>query len=577
MKIDFKKNSSLLFIIIGLVFVIAVNIISSYFYKRFDLTSEKRYTLSPATIDMLDNLDDYVYFKVFLTGKDMPAGFQRLRNETREMLEEFSAHSKYVEFEFIDPSEAGDPDLVNQTYKDLVEKGLQPTDLRINTNNSSERKIIFPGAIVSYKNREVSMQILKSQIGVPSDEVLNNSIQSLEYEMSNAIRKLTTKHKSNVAIIDDYGSLSAENTISFENLLKEYYTVSRIKIDGQLNSLASIYGKGKDSATMRNKYKAIIIAGPTQPVPEKDKFIIDQFIMRGGKVLWLVEPVAVSMDSLQTSPTTYAVENKTNLTDQLFTYGVRLEPQLVMDAQCLSIPMTTGTVANRPQIQFFHWPYFPVLMPEEQHPIVKNLNALKTQFISPITTVGVEGVTSTVLLSTSKYSKVVVTPALISLETLNKPLDPAVYNQHNIPVAVLLEGTFPSLYDNRVPQEIIDNSLMNFLPKSKKTSMVVISDADMITNQFKAGEGYPLNMGYDQYNDVQFGNPELFLNIMNYLCDDSGLIAVRSRELKLRALDVNKIKDYSTSAIVINMILPSLLIILGGLIFNIFRKRKYSR
>lgn len=576
MKKKVRRWSPLLFILIGLLFVAAINIISSYAYKRFDLTSEKRYILSPATIDLLKGLDDYVYFKVFLTGEDMPAGFQRLRNETREMLDEFAAHSKYVEYDFIDPSASDDGELITQTYQELVDKGLQPTDLHVTTNKGSERKIIFPGAIVGYKEKEVALQLLQSQIGVPSDEVLNNSIQSLEYEISNAIRKVTSRNKANIAFIDDYGCLTPAETYSFELLLKEYYSVSRIQIDGQLTSLAEIYEKGTDTVKMRNKYSAIIIAGPNEEVPEKDKFIIDQFIMRGGKVLWLVEPLYVSMDSLQNQPSTYAIGNANNLTDQLFNYGVRLEPQLALDIQCLSIPMTTGMVADRPQIEFFHWPYFPVLTPTEQHPIVKNLNAISTQFISPITTIGVDGVNSTVLLTTSPYSRTEQVPALVSLKSLDA-IDPSYYKEKNLPVAVLLEGTFPSLYDNRIPENLMESNLIDFVPISKPTAMVVISDADMVRNQFRAGDGYPLNVGYDQYVDIQFGNPELFLNIMNYLCDDSGLISVRSRELKLRTLDKNKVKSYRTSIVLINMVLPSLIIIICGIIFNMIRKRKYSK
>lgn len=572
-----KLNSPIFYIIVSLLFVAAVNVIASFFYKRLDLTSEKRYTLSPATVEMLNELDDYVYFKVFLTGDDMPAGFQRLRNETREMLDEFAAHSKYVEFDFIDPTNEDDPELTMQAYQELVEKGLEPTDLRIRTNSGSENKIIFPGAIVSYKNLEVAMPLLQSQIGVPSNEVLNNSIQSLEYQMSNAIRKLTSVERSNVAIIDDYGAFSENYTLAFEGMLKEYYNVSRIKIDGQLSSLADIKEEEGESATMTNKYAAIVIMRPTEPLPEKDKFIIDQYVMRGGKVLWLVEPVYVTMDSLNAQPSTYAVVNDVNLTDQLFNYGVRLEPQLVTDVQCLSIPMTTGNIGGRPQIDFFHWPYFPVITPTLQHPIVKNLNALKTEFISPITTIGVEDVSSTILLTTSPYSNIEVAPSLVSLQTLQENIDPALYKQKNIPVAVLLEGYFPSLYDNRVPNELIDSKLIDFKTKSEKTAMVVISDADMIKNQFRTGDGYPLNLGYDQYTDIQFGNPELFLNIMNYLCDDSGLISVRSRELKMRVLDVDKTKKYSTHVVVLNMVLPSLLIIIGGVLFNIIRKRKYSK
>ncbi|MDL2240901.1 gliding motility-associated ABC transporter substrate-binding protein GldG [Bacteroidales bacterium OttesenSCG-928-K22] len=572
-----KKFSTLYTVLAGLLLVIAFNVIASFFYTRFDLTAEKRYTLSQATVDLLDELDDYVYVKVMLTGKDLPMSFQRLKNETKEMLDEFAARNKYVEYVFIDPTKAGNTDDVRAAYSELAEKGLMPTDLRVNTKSGSERLIVFPGALITYKDREIPVHLLQSQMGIPSEEVLNNSIQNLEYNLSNAIRKLTSVRKSSIAIIEGYGGFERDYYISFDAMLREYYSVSYVNINGQLNSLADIRGRGEDTAKMTNKYSAIIIPGPTSAVPEKDKFVIDQYIMRGGKVLWLVEPVYVTMDSLQNSATTLAVNNNTNLQDQLYNYGVRIEPQLVMDMQCLSIPLTTGVIGGRPQIEFFSWPFFPVLTPMSSHPIVKNLNAIKTEFISPISKIEIPNIRHTTLLTSSQYSKIFAVPDVVSLELLTRKPDPALFNKQNIPVAMLVEGTFRSLYVNRIPPSLRDNAMMDFLPESKPTSMVVVTDADMIKNQFRAGDGVPLNMGYDQYTSNQFGNPEFFLNVMNYLCDDTNLISVRSRELKLRVLDVAKIEKNSLKYQLINLILPSLLVIICGVIYSIIRKYKYSK
>ena len=571
------KKSPILLIVICLLAVISVNVISSFYHWRFDLTSEKRYTLSSSTKDMLKSLDDYVYFKVFLTGDDLPAGFQRLRNETREMLDEFSAHSKYVEFDFIDPAESQDAELTQRTYAELYDLGLQPTELRIKTKDGAEQKIIFPGAIATYKEKEIAIQLLQNQVGVPNDEVLNNSIQSLEYQLSNAIRKITSDSKANVAILEDYGTMPPSLTVSFENMLKEYYNVERITLGGHLNSLADISDKGGDTVKMSNKYNVLVVAGPTVPFSEKDKFIIDQFVMRGGNILWLVEPLAVTMDSLQNKPDTYAVENNTNTVDMLFNYGVRLENQLVVDAQCLSIPMTVGNVGDKPQIDFFKWHFFPVLIPTSTHPIVKNLNAIKTEFVSPITAIEVDGISSTTLLSTSSYSNILPSPVLVSLRALNENINVGDYKYKNIPVAVLLEGKFTSLYDNRIPAELIDNTLMDFQAQGKPAKMIVVSDADIIKNQFRAGDGIPLPVGYDQYTDIQFGNRELLMNMMNYLCGDDDLISVRSRELKLRTLDMEKVKNHATMTKVMNVALPPLMIICAGLLFNVIRKRKYTK
>lgn len=570
-----KKNTSIVTIILGLILVIVVNIFSSFVFHRWDLTAEKRYTLSKPTLELLKGLDDYVYFKVMLNSKDLPVGFQRLKQETKEMLDEFRAHSKYIEFEFIDPTKSDDPDMVNASMQELVDAGLSPTKIFVETKTGSTQQIIFPGALLSYKERTVPVQLLTTQIGVNSDEVINNSIQSLEYSLSNAIRKVSNIRKNKIAILDDYGCLDQENIMAFTALMQEYYDVTFVKLDGQLNSLANIHSKGEDTVEMSNKYTALIIPGPTKPVSEQDKFVIDQYIMRGGKVLWLVEPVYVTMDSLQSAPSTYVFENHHNLKDQLFNYGVRLEPMLIMDLQCLDIPLLTGNIAGRPQIQMFPWVFFPIITPLSNHPIVNNLNALKTEFVSPITPLAVQGIKQTVLLHSSPYSRLFMTPDEVSLEILTQKPNADLYQKLDIPIMVLLEGKFKSLYDNRIPPELMDNPLIDFKKESVENSMIVISDADMIRNQFRSGDGAPLNLGFDQYTGIQFGNPELFINIMNYLCDDSHLISVRSRELKIRMLDNNKIVQNSLKIQIFNLLIPSLIVVICGIIYNIFRRRRY--
>ena len=296
------KRNSITQIGIGLAIVVLVNIIGSFAFYRLDLTSEKRYTLSPATKKMLTELDDIVYFKVYLEG-DFPAGFQRLRNETREMLNQFHAYSNNVQFEFINPTSGNDKKANEALYKQLMENGLNPTDLQVKTKEGFSRKLIFPGAIATYHQKDVPIDLLLTQVGTPSDEVLNNSVQALEYSLSNAIRKLSITKKPEIAFIDGQGELSSIYLASIENALSEFYTVSHVRIDGKLSALTSRFYKGKDSTrfNIENRYKAIIIAKPDSAFAkdEHDKFIIDQFIMHGGKVLWLIDPVSASMDSLQ--------------------------------------------------------------------------------------------------------------------------------------------------------------------------------------------------------------------------------------------------------------------------------------
>ncbi len=571
------KRSNILQLTLGIIILILINIISSFIFTRFDLTAEKRYSLSPATKKLVENLKDEVFFKVYLEGEDLPPAFTRLANETREMLDEFRAYNEKIQYEFVNPSENVNAKERNDAYKLLIERGLQPTDLRVNKKGQSSQLIIFPGAMVSYRGKEAPVQLLMTQLGEDPDKVLNTSIQALEYNLASTIQKLNTSTKPRIAFIDGQGELSRIETIDFEEALAEFYTVERVTIDNKINSLA-IRLKGTGGAEkIVNQYKAIIIAKPVKPFNEKDKFLIDQFIMRGGKVLWLLDPVFASMDSLQGLNATMGILNNTNLDDILFNYGVRLNANLIMDLKSMMIPLRTGQVGNQPQIEFFPWYYFPVITPSNNHPIVNGLNAIRTEFISSLDTAEVTGVKKTILLTTSPYSRTVNAPCYIDLDILKKEPDQRLYNKGPQNVAVLLEGNFVSAYQFRLPPEIADNKEIEFQRKSAKPGkMIVISDGDVIKNQFRVKDGQVLPLGYDQWTRQTFGNKDFLLNAMNYLCDESGLIMVRSRELKLRQLDPMKINNQRVIWQVVNLIVPLLLILIFGLVKYQMRKRKFS-
>ncbi len=561
----------------GIAIILLLNIIGYYLFTRFDLTSEKRYSLSEPTKKTLKKLEDIVYFQIYLEG-EFPAGFKRLKRETREMLDQFSAYTDNIKYEFVNPSASSDANERKAVYQRLVERGLNPTDLQVKTNEGASQQIIFPGAIVSYRNKEISLELLVSQMGVPPEEVLNNSIQNLEFNLINAIKKLTVAQKPAIAFIEGHGELQRIETADIAIALNEYYQVDRIKINGQLNSLTERTGSDSSATKIRNKYEAIIIAKPNTAIDEKDKFIIDQFIMRGGRVMWLIDPIFASMDSIQFSDATVGIINELNLTDQLFNYGVRLNTNLVMDLSALPIPLKTGEMGGAPQIEFFPWYYFPVLNPMANHPIVKNLNAIKTEFISSIDTLDKKGIKKTILLSSSQYSRTVNTPILISLEILNKEPDKRMYNKKNIPVAVLLEGTWESLYNNRVPPLIRDNPDIGFIQKSEPGKMIIVGDGDIIKNQVRstATGPSPYPLGYDRYTGESFGNKDFILNAMNYLVEESGLISIRSRELKLRLLDRTKINEDKLFWQVFNIGLPVVVVLLLGVVMFIIRKRKYT-
>ncbi len=560
----------------GIVIILLVNVIASFVFTRVDLTAEKRYSLSPAVKTILKELQDDVFFRVYLDG-ELPSGFRRLSNETLDMLDEFRAYSDHIHFEFIDPSASPNARERNDTYRLLAEQGLQPTDLRVSNKGESSQLIIFPGAIVVYRGRELPVQLLMNQMGQDPQKVLNNSIQGLEYNLGNAIDKLINTTKPRVAIVEGQGELGRLETLDLEETLSEYYNVERIVINSQINSLTIRLKTDSSGSPLVNKYKALIIAGPERRFDDKDKFLIDQFIMRGGRVLWMIDPVFAKMDSLQQYASTMALANDINLDEMLFSYGVRLNKNLVMDLSALPIPIKTGQLGTQPQFDFIPWYYFPLITPASNHPVVNGLNAIKTEFISSLDTVEAPGIEKTVLLTSSPYSRIVNAPVLIDLEILRDDPDPRMYNSGPQPVALLLEGEFTSAFLFRLPPEIELNTDLGTRKKSKPTRMVVIADGDIAKNQHHITQKYPLPLGYDQYTGQTFGNKELMVNIMNYLCDDSGLISIRSRELRLRLLDMTKVAAVQPVWQVVNVVLPILLILGFGLVKFHFRKRKYAK
>ncbi len=573
------RRNSFVQLTIGLAIIVMVNIIGSFAFYRLDLTAEKRYTLAPSTRKMLKELKDVVYFKVYLEG-EFPAGFKRLRNETREMLNQFRAYSDYIEYEFIDPTTGKSKTELEAMYTQLAQSGLNATELNVREDAETSSKIIFPGAIVAYRSRELPLDLLLTQVGKPPEEVLNNSVQSLEFQLINVIRKLTVSHKPKIAFIEGHGELTAEYTASIEDALREYYEIDHVRIDGRLSALTNRVAKGRDSTeyTLKNKYQAIIIAKPDSAFAkdERDKFIIDQFIMHGGKALWFIDPVYAEMDSLQKTDKTIALTHELNLDDMLFNYGVRLNSNLIVDVNSLPIPVVIDQKGNQKLIP---WIFFPVLIPTSSHPIVRNLNAIKTEFVSSIDTLDTPGVKKTILLATSRYSRVLNTPVMISLSYLYQKPDVQMFNQPYQPVAVLLDGEFNSLFLDRVPQEIAESPEVGFISKSSKTQIIVVADGDIIKNQLQAGTAnpVPLPLGYDKYTGQRFGNQDFVLNAVNYLCDDSGLLSVRSRQVKLRILDAARVDAERTKWQIVNTLVPILLVLVFAFVQGYLRKRKYTK
>lgn len=545
---------------LSLVAIMMLNFIGSFFFARYDLTSEKKYTLSPATKEMLGKLDDVVYFKIYLDG-NLPADFIHLKTSVKEMLDEFRVYSKgNIEYQFVNPMEESDKKKQNDVIRQLMEKGLMPTQLEIKAEGGTSQQTVFPGALATYHSREFPVQFFKEQFGVPSDMQLNNSIQSLEYELSTTIRKLTMKEKSGVAFTEGHGELDSIQVADIAHALGDYYATSRLRLDDKLTDATELFKK-----------KAVVIAKPETPFSEQTKFLLDQYVMQGGKILWLVDGVFASMDSLTRAGETYAVALPLNIENQLFKYGVRINPDVVMDSRCGVVPFPVNN-----KYQLMPWYYFPLLSQSNNHPIVNNINLVRGEFVSTLDTITTTGIKKTLLLSTSRYTRAQNAPVQISLRSMFMQPDPLFFNQSYKTVALLLEGKFESLYKNHPLPALHLRAQPKFKEESVPTKMIVVAGGDIIRNavQHSTNRAYPL--GYDVYSRQTYGNKNFILNAVNYLCDDSGLLQVRSRELKLRMMDRNKIMEEKAKWKGINMIIPILLIVAYGIMQVVIRRRKFA-
>ncbi|HET6226294.1 MAG TPA: gliding motility-associated ABC transporter substrate-binding protein GldG [Bacteroidia bacterium] len=562
MQVKRNKRRDLISLGLMLAIFILLNVVSLFLFHRFDLTSEKRYTLSPATKKLLTNLDDVVYVKVYLDG-DFPAGFKQLRNETREMLDEFRVYSKNnIEYEFINPSENPDKKQQNEIYKQLADKGLQPFNVENKTETGTTQQIIWPGAIVSYRGHEVPWLLLKTQQAMSAEAQLNNSVQALEYEFASCIRNLTVRVRPTIGFIQGHGELDTLGVYDIAYALNDFYTTKQITINEQLHALDGL--------------KAIVIAKPDSAFSEKDKFIIDQFIMKGGKVLWAVDPLYTNLDTLVRKSWTMAFPRDLKLTDMLFKYGVRINQNMVLDLQSAAIPINTGLKGQKPHFEPMPWMFAPLAIPTGNHPISKNVDLVKLEYAASLDTVTARGINKTILLQSSRYSKTTNAPVRIYLQMGLIQPDERQFTDSYRPFAVLLEGEFESVYKNRIPPQIANDSAIGFRPHGEKTKMIVISDGDILHNELHYPSRRPVPLGYDALTNRTYGNKNFILNCINYLCDDSGLIDVRARELTLRLLDRKKLKAEAFKWKLINTLVPLLSIAVIGILIFYLRKRKYT-
>lgn len=551
---------------ISLLAVLVINLISSFFYHRFDLTAEKRYTLTSSTKKLLNGLDGNIDVEVYLTGKDLPAGIKILQNETRELLQEFRTNSKgLVTFHFFDYNDIKDQKQREDFQTELVKKGLRPTNLEVKSQNGFTEKLVFPGAIIKTNGREIPIQILENQFSVGAQGSLNNSINFLEYKLANGIQKITKDHPTKIAFLQGHAELGIEQLQEFLKALSEQnFMLDKIELD-------------KDKL-LNNNIDILIIAKPQTAINDYEKFMIDQYVMNGGKVLWLLDNIICDLDSFKLAPSIVAVSRELNLDDLLFRYGVRTEHNLALDLYCNQIPIIES-VGGNPQPKLFPWVFYPVAINKNNHPIVKNLDPVAFRFASSLDTLNNPGVHKTILLSTSSYSRLQATPYQIFLEGAKQKPNPYLFNQKDIPLAVLLEGEFQSLFKNQFTsdlQKALAMQNITFKPKSNLNKMIVIADGDVASNDIDS-KGVPLALGYDKYARQLFANKDFLLNCVEYLVDDNNLIDARNREVKMRLLDKAKVLEEKTKWQIVTFAFPLLLIVVFGIFYSYRRKKKYAK
>ncbi len=552
------------FLIVILVLAV-IGMLSSKWFFRIDLTAEKRYTISTKTRTILKDLDKDVYVQVFLDG-EMPVGFKRMRNAIKDMLDEFEAYAgKHLTYEFINPSEGRSAKERDKYYKELYKKGLRPTDVQQRDKEGGiSSKIIFPGAMINYNGMEMAVNFLNNNPSLPAAVNLNHSIEGIEYNLIRGIKTLSADTIYHIAFTEGHGELPEIEVEDAEKELSRYFTIDRGVIGGKPGIL--------------DKFAAIIIAKPEKPFSEADKFVLDQYLMQGGRILWLLDKVKISADSLMFSSSTFGITMDLHLNDMLFKYGVRLEGSLIQDMRCGMIPVNTAVVGNTPHYIPAPWLYYPLMAPQK-HPLSRNLNLVKGEFVSPLDTVRGNGeISKHILLRTSRYTRTRGAPLLVSLEEIRKPPPEKEFNRPDLITGVLLEGTFESVFRNRLLSAIIPGGYADFKETSVPTRMIVFSDGDIIRNGVRrAGNKWvSLPLGQDRLTQQTYGNKDLIVNAVNYLVDDQNLMELRGREFKLRLLDKEKINDHRLYWEVFNTLLPILLIIVAGIIVNLFRKQRFA-
>ena len=545
-----RKIQHIAFALIGL---LLINYLSTSTYKRFDLTKDKRFTISDVSKNILDKIDNTVFVNVYLEGT-FPAEFKRLKIETRQFLEELKAQNSNILFRFINP---------DNIRERLIQKGMMPTQLTVEEGGNLSQAIIFPWAEINLGEKSTLVSLLPNAIAKTQEEQLQNAIEKLEYSFANALNNITKNKKQKIAVISGNGELDDIYLYSLLSEVGKNYHLAKFTLD-------SVAKNPQKTLKDLTKYDLAIVAKPTERFTEQEKFTLDQFITNGGKSLWMIDQNYADTDSLYNEGKMLAFPRDLNLTDLLFSYQVRVNSKLIQDLYSAKIPLATGNSGNQAQFQHLNWFYHPLVNGNPNHPITKNITPVRFRFTTQIDTLK-GNIKKTPLFITSVLSKKIGTPNFVELQSIAQQPKENEYKSGPQLLGVLLEGRFNSAYKNRTKP--FDTP--NFKPESNPNKMVVIADGDIGKNQILKGK--PHDLALDKWTGEQFGNKEFLINTIAYLLDDSGLINLRNKTLQINLLDKQKAYTEKSFWQLINIGIPLILLGLFGFVFNFLRKRKYSK
>jgi ABC-2 type transport system permease protein len=546
--------------------LLVVLFVASNFLFRIDLTADRRFSLAPVSREIARQLNSPVEIELFLEGQLEP-GLLKLQREVFEKIAIMNAYAaKPVRLKVVDPYGFANTRERDEFQQQLVKKGIKPISFRRKTEQGVSTKYIFPGALIRIEGKETAVNFLKNNPDFSYEVNFNHSVETVEFELVNALQKLMHNHKSTIGFLQGHGELNRYEVMDFAGSLAEDFNIMQVTA----NELAGA----------SPKIDILIVAGPKQMYAESDKFLIDQFIMNGGKTMWLIDPVQVNADSLSGGYQTYAFPLDMNLGDQLFKYGVRLNYELLQDVDCAQLMVNIAPEGSEAQWTRHPWYYSPLLTPADNHPLSRNLNRIFAEFVSSIDTVsGNKELSKTVILTTSPYARRIKSPSSVSLENINNPPARELFTQSFIPVGVLVEGEFTSVFENRMIQNL-GIPTDGFRAKGTATKMIVVADAGLIANKVdytRQPPGIKEEMGYDRVSRQSFGNREFLLNAVYFLGDYSEIMQLRSRTVQLRLLDKVKLREQKTRWQWFNIISPMLIILALGIGYNAVRRSRYRR